>query len=248
MKSQTVTLFALVISAAALTPQVTAALVFDDFNGVSIDTGLWQTSNPFGDSSITSSGGNAVFTNRGRLLSVSEFPISLDITGRFTITGSVHDQFKILTRTDGVSTNPFGEFDIGINFYFSNQNDIGSTSNNIGIARNGYPGSSPIITSGTFGIDINTAYDFRITDDGTNLALYINNLTTPVLTAVDSTVIGNRIGIYNREGSSGGSSISNGSVIKLDYLHAVPEPSQAIFGAFSIIALFLRRSRESLVD
>jgi hypothetical protein len=248
MKNQTITLLALVISAAVFTPHVTAALVFDDFNGVPIDTGLWQTSTPFGDSSITSSEGNAVFINRGRLLSVSGFPSSIDVTGRFTITGSVHDQFKILTRTDGVSTNPWGEFDIGINFYFSNQNDVGSTTDNIGIVRNGYPGSSATLASGTFGIDLNTAYDFRITDDGTNLALYINNLTTPVLTAADPTVIGNRIGIYNREGSSGGSSLSDGSVVKLDYLQAVPEPSQAIFGALSTIALLLRRSRESLVD
>ena len=245
MNTKALTIVASALTALSLTHHAAAALFYDDFNDGMIDTGSWQASTPFGDSSITESGGNAVFLDRGRLLSLTSLPTSIDVTGRFTFTGNVRDEFKILTRTDGTTTNPFGEFDLGISFRFQIQDDGGSTTNNIKIFRHGYPGASPALALGTFGLALNTAYDFRITDNGTDLALYINNLTTPFLTATDSTVIGNRLGIYNREGSGGGSSISDGSVTRLDYVQVVPEPSTALFGALSALVLLLRRNRDS---
>ncbi|HEY5895140.1 MAG TPA: hypothetical protein VIT91_18115 [Chthoniobacterales bacterium] len=245
MKSKALTLLTSALTALTLTHHATAALFSDDFNDGTIDSGLWQASTPFGDSSIAESGGNAVFLDRGRLLSLASFPTSIDLTGRFTITGNVRDEFTILTRTDGTSIHPSAEFDLGISFRFQIQNDTGSTANNVKIVHNGYPGGLPTLALGTFGLALNTPYDFRITDDGTNLALYINDLVTPFLTATDSTVFGNRLGIYNREGSGGGSSISDGSVTRLDYVQVVPEPSTAVFGALSALVLFLRRTRDN---
>jgi len=247
MKTKIRALIAFVFTALTLTHYAAAALLRDDFNDSTINAGLWQASTPFGDSSITESGGNAVFLDRGRLLSLAVFPTSIDVTGRFTITGNVRDQLNILTRTTGTSTNPFAEFDLGISFRFQIQNDNGSTTNNIKIARHGYPGATPILMQGTFGLALNTPYDFRVTDDGTNVALYINDLVTPFLTATDSTVIGNRLGIYNREGSGGGSSISDGSVTRLDYVQVVPEPSTALFGALSALVFLVSRNRSSRI-
>jgi hypothetical protein len=247
MKDPILTVITSALAAIALISHTAAALLRDDFNGSSIDTGLWQTSTPFSDSSVTESGGNAVFANRGRLLSRASFPTSIEVTGRFTMTGNIHDDFKLFTRTDGASTNQFGELDLGIRFEFSIQEDGGSTTNNIKIGRNDYPGSSPNLTTGTFALALNTPYDFRITDDGTNLALYINNLTTPFLTASDSTVIGHHLGIYNREGSGGGSSISDGSVTRVDFVEVVPEPSVVVFAALSTLAFALRRNRSRRV-
>lgn len=234
-----------VLATAALTSLAHSSLILSDqFNDSTIDTALWQTSTPFGDSSITESGGNAVFVNRGRLLSLASMPTAIDITGRFTFTGNVRDQFNILTRTTGVSTNQWYEFDTGMSFRFQIQNDLGSTANNIKIAHGGFPGPSPDLVTGTYSLALNTPYDFRITDDGTNVALFINDFTTPILTATDSSVLGDKLGIYNREGSGGGSSISAGSTVRLDYIQVVPEPRTALFGlALCGVSLWRRRMR-----
>src|ERR1700726_3530018 len=87
-----------------------AQLLHDDFNGTSIDPSLWQTSQPFSGSSITENGGNAVFDNRGRLITVGNFPPPITITGAFDITGANSDEFKLVIRTDGTFVNDqFGE-------------------------------------------------------------------------------------------------------------------------------------------
>ena len=216
------------------------SILSDNFNGSTINSSLWQTSTPFSDSSITEGGGNAVFQNRGRLLSNASLPTDIDITGSFEFSGSIHDSFRVVTRTDGTTSNPPGYFDLGIGFGFEIENDLGSTTGNIFIVHDGYPGPSDYdLARGTYSISLDTFYNFRITDDGNNLALYIGDLATPLLTATDSSVYGNQLGLYNREGTGGGSSISTGSVVQLDYLNieAVPEPTTAWL-AFDGIALF----------
>ena len=235
------TLHLALLAIASLTSSASAQLISDNFNDGTIDTGIWQTVTPFGDSSIAESGGDAVFTNKGWLLSAASLPTSLDITGRFKFTGSVHDQFKVATRASGTfAQNPFGEVDLGIGFEFWMMTDGGSPINNIKIVRNSNPNPTPILAQGTFTVTPNTYYDFRLTDDGTNIALYISDLATPFLTATDSSVLGSKLAIYNREGIGGGSSISAGSVARLDFVQVVPEPSSALL-LLSGVAFCLRR-------
>ena len=149
-------------------------ILSDNFNGSTINSSLWQTSTPFSDSSITEGGGNAIFQNRGRLLSTALLPTYIDVTGSFQFTGNIHDNFEIETRTDGTSSNPYGYFDRGISFGFVIQGDLGNTANNIFIDRFNYPTASDIdLARGTYALSLNTFYNFRITDDGNNLALYI---------------------------------------------------------------------------
>lgn len=231
------------LAISSLTSSTSAHLISDNFNNGIIDTSAWQIITPFGDSSITESGGDAVLANKGWLLSASLLPTALDITGRFQFTGSVHDQFKVVTRASGTfADNPFGEVDLGIGFEFWMMTDSGSPVNNLKIVRNTNPGSTPILSEGTFAISLNTYYDFRLTDDGTSLALYISDLSTPFLTATESSVLGSRLAIYNREGTGGGSSISDGSIVRLDYVQVVPEPSSALL-LFAGAAVWLCRRK-----
>jgi hypothetical protein len=210
----------------------------DDFNGSAINTSLWNTSTPFSDSSITESGGFAVFQNRGRLSTAAAMPSVLDIRGRFSFVGNVHDSFQVDTRTDGTSVNHYGGFDRSLVFGFVIQNDLGQTTGNIGIHHNLSGDTNYLeVAQGTFPLALNTFYDFRITDDGTNVALYIGDLTTPFLTGTDTIASGNKLGIFNREGTGGGSSISDGSIVHLDYLTVVPEPTTWSLLAVGIGAL-----------
>jgi len=219
-------------------------LLYDDFNGSTINPSLWQASTPFSDSSITENGGSAVFQNRGRLLTTASFPAALDITGRFEFAGSIHDVFRIVTRTDGITSNPWAEFDHGIGFSFSIENDSNQTAGNVFIVTHGWPGVSTELARGTFPMALNTFYDFRITDDGNNVALYVNDLVNPLLTASDSSVYGNAIGLSNREGGGGGSWISDGSVTELDWINVseIPEPSGALLMVSGLGLLLVRRS------
>jgi hypothetical protein len=216
-------------------------ILSDNFNGNTINPSLWQVSTPFSDSSMTEANGFAVFENRGRILTANAMPTDIDITGSFEFTGNIHDHFSIVTRTDGSTSNPNGYFNDGITFGFEIQNDLGQTANNITISDFNYPANTgTVLVSTAYAMSLDTLYNFQITDNGSNLALYINNFTTPILTATDSSVYGDQIGLYNREGTGGGSSISAGSIVQLDYLNvqAVPEPS-AVWLGFSGLTLFL---------
>ena len=208
-------LFFTVVTTLGLTAH--AQLLHDDFNGTSIYTSLWHVILPFPNSSMTESGGNAVFENRGTLLSVASLPISVDITGRFEFTGNIHDQFSVVLRTNGVDTNPYGAFDKGIYFLFAIEGDTGDTTKQIHIQDVSYPNYATYLATGTFPMSLNTFYTFRITDDGTNLALYINDLTHPFLIATDSNAYGSQLGLFNREGNG---SISAGSITQLDFITA----------------------------
>jgi hypothetical protein len=191
---------------------------------------------------MTESGGNAVFENRGRLLSAASLPTSLDITERFEFTGNIHDQFQVVLRTNGLTTNPSGEFDNGIHFKFAIESDTGSTVNQVYISDTSYPHET-FLALGTFPLSLNTFYNFRITDDGTNLALYINDFVNPFLTATDSNSYGSQLGLYNREGNG---AISAGSVTQLDFITVVPEPSSLFYFLLGAIGLTIIR-RNSLV-
>lgn len=223
-------------------------ILSDNFNGNTINTNLWQASTPFSDSSITESGGNAVFQNRGRLQTAFGLPTGVDITGRFSFVGNSHDSFEISTRTDGITSNPYGYFDHGIAFGLSIMGDAGNNSGNVWIIHDGYPGPTEYdLARGTFSLTQNTFYNFRITDDGNNLAFFVGDLTTPLLTAIDSSIYGNLIGILNREGSGGGSTISAGSVVQLDFLtvQAIPEPSTSILALVGGLGVYGLRWRKN---
>src|SRR5665213_4521298 len=58
-------LLSLVLASSVTCGTVAQSVLSDNFNGSTINSSLWQTSTPFSDSSITESGGNAIYQNRG---------------------------------------------------------------------------------------------------------------------------------------------------------------------------------------
>ncbi len=214
-----------------------AQLLYDNFNGTSIDANLWSVHHPFTDSSAAEAGGIMTIRNRGGLISQSSLTGTLQIDGRFQFSGNTHDLFTFVIRTNGVSTQPQGTFDNGIRFNWLKQSDAGTPLNIVSIDEIVAGGSDINLALGNYNFQYNQYYDFRITDDGTHLALYFVDMQAPLLTASNSTHGGNRIGFYNREGAEAGSSISDGSQVQMDYISVVPEPSTILlvltFGALS---------------
>lgn len=228
--------FCAITSVIAAAPALAETIIDDQFIGNAVDTQTWAASPYFPDSAVTESGGSLFLQNRGRLLSVQSMPQAIQIDGRFRFVGSAYDQFLLQTRTNGVTTNPWGEWDVGIRFGISptNGENGGAT---ITIVRNAWPGTSPELARGALPIATNTFYDFRIIDTGSLVQFFIGDLSAPYLSATETELIGDRFGLSNREGGGGGSWISNGSVVELDYLRVSSIPEIDPAGIGSVLAL-----------
>ena len=216
---------------------VDASILHDDFNDGVVDSNLWTVRLPFSDSDVLEEGGEVIFRNRGALESKLDLPSAVEIYGRFRFTGSEHDQWKIVTRSKGVYSNPYGESDDGIYFQANIKEDNGNRLNNIKIVHQEI-GNSYVLGTATFAISQGTSYDFRILDDGEQLKLYVSDLVNPLIEVTDSTILGNKLAIYNREGSGGGSTISAGSEMRLDFITVnSPIPEPATIAVWSILGL-----------
>ena len=221
----------------------------DFFNGSSLDTTKWTASTPFPDSSVSVSGGNLILDNRGRVLSIAGFDEPIDLTMGFQITGNIHESFKVFLRTDGVSTNAPGEFDKGIFASFRIQSDTGQTTGNITLSQQNDPFSLGVLTTGTYSLALNQSNVIRLTDDGYNVKLYINDLANPFLSYSIADTFGDQIGFFNREGAGAGSFISAGSEVKVDFVSITSNVPDAGTTAFlvgmTMLSLAAARKRQS---
>ncbi len=191
----------LALSLSALFPCLTSTvraqqvLLDDQFNGTSIDSSRWVASAPFATSSITESGGSAVFHERGQLVTQNEVPASLVITGRFTITGSPVDEFKIVLRTDGTFGGEYNESNNGLCVRFRGPAASGPGNDEVTVFD--LTQSTSVGWTGT--LNPGTTYDFKITDDGYTVAVYLTDMSTPRVVLNSTNVYGHRIALYNRE-------------------------------------------------
>src|SRR5438477_10361291 len=184
-------LFFTVVTTLGLTAH--GQLLHDDFNGTSIDTGLWQTSEPFPGSSITESGGDAIFVNKGRLITVGNYPAPITITGAFSITGASSDELKLVIRADGTFINDqFGESANGFIVRFRSSSFFASDEVSIqeigGTAFSGWTGT----------LNLNTEYQFKVVDDGSNISVFFNNASTPTVSLSSTDSSGSKLVLYNR--------------------------------------------------
>jgi hypothetical protein len=173
--------------------------------------------------------GSVIFRNHGELLSQADFQSPLVVSGRFKFTGNPYDSLNIAIRTSGTHLDP-RFYENGFMLTVAKQSDDGSKQNLIRITKNGV-----IVTDSTYSFSLNQFYEFKITDDGTNMDFYFGDLMTPLVSVTDTNKFGNKVGISNREGSSGGSGISNGSEVQIDFLRitsdfenfCAPRPAKA---------------------
>ena len=195
--------------------------LFDNFTASVIDGSKWEVRKTFGDSDVFVDSGNAVLLNRGKLLSQMPMPASIRINVRFKFTGSQNDVFRVVWRSNGDDSNI--------------SNGARELLNWVGVSaqqahsENGFNGSLSLdwinhpFAAGSLALLNtnllpNTYYELRIVDDGSNINVFWGTNTTPILTGNIPSSWGNRLGLYNREGTGGGSSISAGSQVKIDYV------------------------------
>ncbi len=191
--------------AIAVAPFTRAQPFTDMFTG---STSNWQAIAAFSDSSAIQSDGALTLSNGGKVVTAKALATPVDVTLKFRFAGSQYDNLRVVTRTDGATTG--GEFARGIVFHIQMRTDTGSQANNVYIHNAG-----GVIAQATYPIAHNQDYTVRIVDDGSNLLFYINNLTSPLLQATDSTAYGTKVGLRNREGAGAGSFISSGSQVKI---------------------------------
>ena len=212
------------------------AVVFDDFSGGSINSSLWSTMTTGPDSSISTSSGNGVFRNRGRLTTIDTFQGS-EINGRLKFTDSPSDSFKTILRTDGTfQNNQYQETANGIMIEITSSSNWDSdATRNVRIIDvvNGNQVQGGLVLS------MNTFYDFRIVDSGSSVSAYVGNLSQPLLTLNTSATYGERISFYNREEIG-----ALNHVTQVDFINIVPEPtSLALSGVAGFLILARRKLR-----
>ena len=207
--------FLFLLTCLALSKSVRANDLLDNFDDAQATSTVWEVRKPFPDSSVVVTNGMLTLRNRGQLLTIDPLKYPVEISGRFRFSGNIRDVFRIVLRTTGESTSAPRAFDNGIALSVTMQNDLGTDFNIFAIERN-LLNTEAVLVKTNYNFSLNQFYDFKITDDGTNIKFYFDNLLNPLLTLSDTSAPGQRVGFYNREGSRGGSSISDGSQVEID--------------------------------
>ena len=229
-------------------------LLNDNFDGSTLNGALWDTFTssltPAGTTgAVYLSNGNLILVNRGTIITKQAFNTPFDISSNFRIEGN-YDRVGIFLRTTGSSTNPWKDQDNGIFINFQ-QDTYGDFSKRwIGIAEWSVGGLNNLtggytndpntyykqLATTSANIPSNTLLNYRITDDGYNIAVYLGNLTTPILTASTSFSPGNRVAFNNGY---------SGNQISIDSIQIVPEPSALSLLAVGLGGLAMMRRRRS---
>lgn len=150
-----------------------------------------------GSSAVALDGsGNLLITNRGQRTSVTAFTQpERTIGGSFSL-NSTPDFFFVAFRFDGTYTGSYGETKNGLRVDFGGQYEyirLVNAADNSTLA--GSMGSSACPPT------LNTAYNYKITDHGTDVKVSING--TEYVTWSGVLDGGNYVGFYNREYDSG---------------------------------------------
>ena len=177
-----------------------APLLQDDFEDGAIDSALWGVSLPFPPSSASETNGNLVLFRRGGLDSVETFNGSLDIQGKFRFTGD-NDTLSVVFRSDLTVTNQAERRGV--------QAALQEGTGRVFLIPEPF---SSTATGGVFMIAMNQNVNFRITDSGDLVKLYLNDLFFPVLSVSITNRRGAHISLYNSLATTGRTQIDRFSV------------------------------------
>ncbi len=207
-------IFFLTVSLTLLLTKGEAQVLSDDFNGMTVNTNIWNVILPFAQSQITESGGSLTMTGKGTLATVAGFNSPYEISGSVTLNNSL-EHFSIVLRSDLSVWPPDAGYDefTGINVVFS------ADGNQISIQQFDPSNQNPTFLALTnFNISVGQPYNFKIIDTGTRISLAINGTT--LLTGQSTFSTGNKIAFRSREFSNTSSS--------LDYVSITATPTVEI--------------------
>lgn len=211
--------------------------VTDDFNGATIDSSKWSTILPFGQSSVSQGGGYLTTAGRGILASVQQFGPALTISGSFTMQNDFED-FVVGFRTD---LSPLPDPDLfntlsGMFVNFSND------ANQVHIQGRGYSpqNSVPGVSFKNYTLTTGETYFFTITDNGSDINVFINGQQE--LSATTGVSTGGHVAFYGREFSNTSTRIDAVAI----FGQAVPDDgSIGVYLSLACLALFVvRRSND----
>ncbi len=218
----------------------------DTFPGTSLNTSNWSAITPVPGSSVAVNNG-LVLTDGGAVLTQTGFPSAIRIDMSFEFTGTQLDSFKLDTRTDGAMLlNNSGEFDQGIRVSFRMMSDTGQTSDNVELDDIDYPTGQTLLGTGTFAMAQDQTYNIELLETDTSVSLFIDDYSTPFLSAATTSSFGDLIGLNNREGALAGSGISEGSQVTIESfsVSAVPDTGYTVIYlgvSFSLLAWAARQ-------
>lgn len=230
------------VLAAGLFPHAARAQIIlqDDFNDNSLDPSKWYTAQPFGDSSTLETGQRIELRNRGYLITQNQFDPTnggLRIQGQFTFTNATfpgHDNFQIVTRTNGIHGGGSGELLNGISFLLIGNDAIGIDNRTTGTVL----GIAPLT------INNGERFEFDVRDNGIDLFFHVQKIggdgAAATLMATSNTLSAiNRIAFYNREFNNGTSTLGYLD----DVIVTVPEPGGFLLAGVAATGWIVRRRR-----
>ena len=212
----------------------------DDFSGNSINASQWTIYNTdIGNSSVTEGGGGATFINGAGLMTVGGFQ-DATVSGSFEFTGDNDDRFSIVLRFDGTSFDPhWQQPSSGIQIQFAPSSN--PSPDNPSLQINDLALNTQLAYAAPE-IDMDTYYNFMITDSGSQIDVYLGNTDTPALVADTTASYGETIGIFNRSQIDLGGPVHETELSNIS-ITPVPEPTTLSLFALSILGIFIKKSK-----
>lgn len=179
----------------------------DDFSTNRVDTNRWRVHLPFTNppaSTVRPTNGMVELFRRGILEAVPPMPARFDLEGRFRFLGDA-DTLTLVFRSDLSVTNQ--EERRGV------QAALQEATGRVFLVPEPYA-TTPVAGTYTIGRDTNVA--FRVTDNGETVRLFVQDFFQPVVTANITNRRGNRLVIYNLNGTASRTRLDDLSVYPLE--------------------------------
>lgn len=187
----------------------------DHFNDGSINSALWETQTPFSDSYVREQNGYLEVEDMGRIVSKFETPEAYELSTRILMSNNSKNRAYIVLRTDGIHESTWVH---GVGFHCGVSTDWDGEVRQLVLATLDAPAEQSAEVNATVPIQLDTWYDVKLVDTGSRVLLYWDGATEPTLELETTYSAGNKISFYNREGSGGGSTISNDGIARLDFI------------------------------